>query len=845
MTRLLGLIAIMLCLWAPVSAQILTVGTQLEPPNLDPTSGAAAPIDEVVSGSVFETLLTLDRAGQLKPVLALSWQVASDGLSVDFRLRPDVRFHDGSVLTAENVRFSLLRAIADTSSNAERTNLSVIKDVQVIAPDQVRLLLKKRDAGLLYHLTKGDAAILSLKGADRLAEAPVGTGPFRFVSWRRGDSVSLKRFDGYWGGPARVEGVTFRFLPDPTAALSAVRAGDVQLFPEFPSPESLEALQKDSRFKVTVGPSEAEVILAINNRNGPLRDVRVRQALSHAIDKNAVRNGAMYGYGQLISSHFPPQNAAFEDLSAYYPYDPARARQLLAQAGYADGFDVTLNLPPPVYARRSGEIIAAQLAQVGIRVTIRNSEWAGWLDQVFMRHDFDLTVISHAEALDYDIYGRKDYYFGFDNAGVQATLSALNAEDNPQAREALLRQVQRDITQAAPNVFLYQYPRLFVADARVRGAYLNAPMQVVDWHNVYIDGVTEAAAPRQGSGVAGLVAIIIALGFAAGLVVIGRQVGIGFVVRRLAGLGVTLLVSSLVVFAIVQGLPGDPAAFMMGLNASPEALTALRNELGLNAPFWSRYLGWVGGLLSGDFGVSYVYKAPVADLLAERMQLSLPLAGLSVLLALLIGIPVGIISAVRRGKWSDRIWQGVGEVLIATPNFVLAIVLILGVAVALQWAPAGGFAGWQAGLGAGLASLALPALSLALPQAAVLARILRGSLIEALSAPWIATAKARGLPTSRIIARHALPNALHPVITVLGLQVPFLIAGSAIIESAFALPGLGRLAFQAVGQRDLIVVQAVVMVLVALVVVCGFVTELAQAWLDPRTQAPAARKDKP
>ncbi|MEM9964113.1 MAG: ABC transporter permease, partial [Asticcacaulis sp.] len=404
------------------------------------------------------------------------------------------------------------------------------------------------------------------------------------------------------------------------------------------------------------------------------------------------------------------------------------------------------------------------------------------------------------------------------------------------AEAGALRQVQREITEASPNVFLYQYPRLFVTDARVKGAYLNAPMQVVDWHNVSVDGAAAAGAQRQVNNGAAIVAGLVSLGLAAGLIIIGRQVGAGIVLRRLGGLIVTLLVSSLVVFAIVQGLPGDPAAFMMGLNASPEALSALRNELGLSAPFWSRYFSWIGGLFTGDFGVSYVYKAPVADLIAERLQLSLPLAGLSVVLALVIGIPLGVLSALRCGKVSDRLWQGVGEVLIATPNFVLAIVLILGVAVALQWAPAGGFAGWQAGLGAGMASLVLPALSLALPQAAVLAKILRGSLIEALRAPWITTARARGLPQSRIIARHALPNALHPVITVLGLQVPFLIAGSAIIESVFALPGLGRLAFQAVGQRDLIVVQAVVIVLVALVVVCGFITELAQAWLDPRTE---------
>ena len=815
----------------------LTVGIQLEPPGLDPTSGAAAPTDEVVSGSIFETLVTLDPAGQLKPLLALEWHQAPDGLSYDFRLRQGVRFHDGTAFDAQVVRYSLLRAIAPGSTNAQREALSVISAVEILSADRVRLHLTRKDADLPYTLALGDAAMISPAHADRLADQPVGTGPLQFVGWRRGDSVTLKRFDGYWGGPAHLETVTFRFIADPTAALAAMRAGDVQVFTDFPAPESMPLLQRDKRFKVIVGPSEGEVILAINNRKSPLADLRVRQALAFAVDRRAVINGAMYGYGQPIGSHFPPQNAAYVDLTGLYACNPAKARALLAQAGYARGFDVDLTLPPPIYARRSGEIIAAQLAQVGVRVHIHNVEWAQWLDQVYSRHDFDLTVIDHAEPLDYTIYGRKDYYFGFDSPAVQALLARLAQTDAPRVRADVLGEIQTEIAREAPNVFLFQFPRLYVADARIRNIWLNSPVQALDWSRGEIVGAQDAGPDRklaQGRAMGAILSAAAAVAAMAVLVLAVRALGARYLLRRFAVLVLTLSGASVVVFAVVQGLPGDPASYMMGLNASPQALAALREDLGLNAPFWVRYAQWLVGLLHGDFGISYVYKAPVAGLIAERLALSLPLAGMAVLVALIVGVPAGITGALKRGKTTDAVLQALTEAGIATPNYVVSILLIFAVAIVLRLVPAGGFPGWDAGLADGLAALLLPALALGLPQSAVIAKVLRTSLIDALAAPWVGNARARGLPPSHIVLRHGLPNAFQPVLTLLGLQLPYLLAGSAIIESVFSLPGLGRLAFQAVSQRDLIVVQAVVMVMVALVVIAGFTTDILSAWLDPR-----------
>ena len=304
--------------------------------------------------------------------------------------------------------------------------------------------------------------IVAPRVADKLATQPIGTGPYRLRAWRRGDAVTLERFDGYWGVPAHLRTLVFRFIGDPTAAYAAIRSRDLDLFIDYPAPETLATLQHDPKLKVTVGPSEGEVVLAMNERSGPLADVRVRRALARAIDRRAIIDGAMYSFGTPIGSHFPPQSQDYVDLTGVYPFDPAEARRELAAAGYPNGFALTLKLPPPIYARRGGEIIAAQLGRIGVRVAIQNVEWAQWLDEVFARHDFELTIVNHAEPFDYDIYGRPDYYFGYRSAAAAALLARLKATDYPAERRGLLQALQRRIAEDQPNAFLFEYPRLGV-----------------------------------------------------------------------------------------------------------------------------------------------------------------------------------------------------------------------------------------------------------------------------------------------------------------------------------------------------------------------------------------------
>ncbi|MEM7491274.1 MAG: ABC transporter permease [Pseudomonadota bacterium] len=302
---------------------------------------------------------------------------------------------------------------------------------------------------------------------------------------------------------------------------------------------------------------------------------------------------------------------------------------------------------------------------------------------------------------------------------------------------------------------------------------------------------------------------------------------------RLISMALSLVVASVVIFVMLQAVPGDPAAFMLGLNAQPDTVAALRAELGLDGSLLDRYLAWTGGMLRGDLGTSYTYRVPVADLVADRIAVSGPLALYALALTILIAIPAGLLAAAKRGGPADWGVMGATQIGLAVPNFWFAMLLVLVFAVGLGWVSAGGFPGWSDPLAA-LGALTLPAIALALPQASILARVLRGALIETLGQDYIRTARAKGLSRRATTIRHALRNAAIPVLTILGLQFSFLLAGAIIIENVFFLPGLGRLIFQGITARDLIVVQSVTMLLVFAVIAVTFLVEMAYTLADPR-----------
>lgn len=308
--------------------------------------------------------------------------------------------------------------------------------------------------------------------------------------------------------------------------------------------------------------------------------------------------------------------------------------------------------------------------------------------------------------------------------------------------------------------------------------------------------------------------------------------------KRIAGRvvvnGIALLLASVVIFALVKAAPGDPAQIMLGTSAAPDTLAALRVQLGLDQPLIWQYLGWLQGIVSGDMGQSYTYDVPVSGLVASRAAVTLPLAALASIGAVMLAVPLGVWAAARPGGGADIAATVLAQMGIAVPNFWIAIVLILTVSLGLGYFPAGGFPGWQSGWVSALQALILPAISLGIPQAAVLTRVTRAAVLDLMHEDFIRTARAKGLSLRQALWRHAVPNALLPVVTMLGLQIPFLISGAVLVENVFNLPGIGTLAYQALAQRDLIVVQNVILLFAALVLVMNVLTDTLAVMLDPR-----------
>lgn len=456
------------------------VAMQLEPPNLDPTGGAAQAIDSVVYSNIFEGLTRFMSDGSIVPGLAHSWEISDDGLTYTFHLREGVTFHDGTTMDAEDVKFSLDRARAPDSTNAQKGLFASIADVTVVDPLTVRITLSAPNGSLLFNLAWGDAVIVAPESIGNAATNPIGTGAFTFVNWVQGDRIEIARNPNYWGTPAVLDGATFRFISDPTAAFAAMMAEDVDVFVGFPAPENVPQFQADPRFQVLIGNTEGETILAMNNGAEPFNNPLVREAVALAIDRQAIIDGAMFGMGTPIGTHFAPHNPDYVDLLHLSPHDPERARALLAEAGYPNGFTTTMTLPPPSYARRGGEIIAAQLREVGIEAQIENQEWAQWLEVTFRGRNYGLTIVSHTEPMDIGIYANPDYYFAYNNPEMQEVMNTLVSTTDPAARSALLARAQTIIAEDHVNAYLFQLSVPTIARAGITGLWLNQPTAAID-----------------------------------------------------------------------------------------------------------------------------------------------------------------------------------------------------------------------------------------------------------------------------------------------------------------------------------------------------------------------------
>lgn len=457
----------------------VTLAMTLEPPGLDPTAGAASSIAEVTLYNIYETLTKINPDGSVSPLLAESWEVSPDLKTYTFRLRRGVKFHNGAPFNAETVKFSFDRAGGDKSTNKDKRTFANLS-TQVVDEHTVVLLNQEIDPDLLFLLGQATAIMVEPGSADSNAAKPVGTGPYKLGAWSRGASVSLVAWD-QWRDAAkvRIRRATFRFIPDPAAQVAALLAGDVDAFARV-TPRSMAQFKGNPRFQVIVSGSRAKTIVAINNARKPLDDVRVRRAIAAAIDRKAVIQGAADGLGVPIGSHYVPGALGYVDTTGVNPYDPDKARRLLTEAGVKTPLQLTMTLPPAPYARQGGEVVAAQLAKVGITLKLQNVEWAQWLSGTYGNKNYDLTIISHVEPFDLGNFTKADYYWGYQSEKFNRLYDEIKNAPRPADRARLLGEAQRLLAEDSVHAFLYQPQWVTVANKNLRGLWKDMPVFVND-----------------------------------------------------------------------------------------------------------------------------------------------------------------------------------------------------------------------------------------------------------------------------------------------------------------------------------------------------------------------------
>ena len=477
-------------LWLPAAANAQSkkdtavIGMTLEPPGLDPTAGAASSIAEITHYNIYETLTKINADGSVSPLLAESWEVSPDLKTYTFKLRKGVTFHNGEPFNAHTVKFAFDRAAGEKSTNKDKRTYASLT-AQVVDDYTVVILNKDIDPDLLFVLGQATAIMVEPKSVDTNATKPIGTGPYKLDAWSKGASITLGAWPQYRSaGTIRLRRVTFRFISDAAAQVAALLAGDVDVFPRV-SARGIDQFKTNPRYQVVVSGSRAKTIVAINERRKPLDDVRVRRALSAAIDRKAVIAGAAEGLGVPIGSHYVPGAFGYVDTTGVNPYDIEKAKKLLVEAGVKTPLQLTMTLPPTPYARQGGEIVAAQLSKIGVEVKLQNVEWAQWLSGTYTNKNYDLSIISHVEPFDLINYTRDDYYWGYKSEKFNKLFEQIKLEARPADRARLLGDAQRMLADDAANVFLYQPQWVTIAAKNVRGLWKDMPVFVNDLSSMY------------------------------------------------------------------------------------------------------------------------------------------------------------------------------------------------------------------------------------------------------------------------------------------------------------------------------------------------------------------------
>lgn len=455
----------------------LILGMSVEPSGLDPTAAAPVAIAQVVWQNLFEGLVTINKDGEIEAGLAESWIISVDGLTYTFDMRNDVTFQNNKAFNAETAKYTLDKIIKTNSINPQKSLYKSIKSITAPDTDTLIITLTTPSADLLYWLGFPAAVMVEPSSEATNATVPIGTGPFVFNDWKKGNQVTLLKYDNYWGKKPKLDKVTFRFISDPQAQAAALSSGGVDAIPQFQAPELTGQFQNDNKFETIIGTTSMEVIAGMNNKKKPFNDPRVRQALMIATDRQAIINATNEGFGTPIGSHFSPSDAGYQDLTNIWPYDPVKAKALLAEAGYPNGFTFTMKMPTLAYAERAAEIMQAYYSMIGVTMVLESSEFpAKWVQDVFKDTNYDMSIIGHAEPMDISIYARHPYYFNYQSSDFDKSIAFIANATNEEDRLTGYRTSQQILAQDVPALFLYAYPKIGIWKKGLHGMWENLPV---------------------------------------------------------------------------------------------------------------------------------------------------------------------------------------------------------------------------------------------------------------------------------------------------------------------------------------------------------------------------------
>lgn len=450
----------------------LTIGASVEPPTMDPTANDAAATAEVLLYNVYETLIKVDGEGHLQPLLARAWQVSPDRQTYTFTLDNAAKFASGRPVHAADVQASFQRLIDGKGTATLRKQMAVVDQIHTPDEHTVVVTLKQPSNQWLYNITQTAGIVLDTQADASLGTATAGSGPYQLQEWRQGQAVALQRNANYWGTAPRFDTVSFRYFTDATALNNALVSGDVDVIDNVRAPQALQQFSDASRFTVTEGTTNAEVVLGFNHANPPLDNLKVRQAINYAIDRNALLQTVWNGKGTLIGSMVPPTDPWYEDLSNAYPYDPDKARALLQEAGVTAPH-LRLRVPTTPYATGAATFIKSQLGDVGISVDIDQLEFPSrWVDQVLVKGDYDMTIVAHVEPRDITKWADPHYYWHYDNPGFQALVDQADRGSDAE-QVASLKAAATLLSSDAAADFLFLLPNLVVSKPEISGVPAN------------------------------------------------------------------------------------------------------------------------------------------------------------------------------------------------------------------------------------------------------------------------------------------------------------------------------------------------------------------------------------